>query len=422
MSDRGIPYHLVHILTGNEHKTPLVASQLFDRAQVQATAEGADKPLSVSVWIIASMREVFEKENSEIIKALQKRCPNIKIKIIGGIGRLGYWPIKGILRRQRKMLGARTVYHCRGTSAFPWAYMLKDMFSSDAWVLDIRGYGPLERFINDDKVRDENDMDPAQKEHYLGEVAHLRKTIQSADVVCTVSEPLRSYLIKHDGAGENTLVLPCSVKDTIPDTNREKVRQELNIQDKTAILYLGGTQKGQYLEELAIPFVRSAVSQSEQYVGVFITQNKAVMLALLAKFNIAEDRIRVISVSQEEVGNYLTGMDMGLLLRAPSIQNNFSQPVKFGEYLGGGVPIVLEEGTGDLAEKLNKYNIGCVVSLSDKSNPADFDSEVSKALTWYEANKEGVRARAKSYVTECYTWKANVHKERNMYLEALKKK
>jgi glycosyltransferase involved in cell wall biosynthesis len=274
----------------------------------------------------------------------------------------------------------------------------------------------MERFINNGDI---TNMSTAQKEVYDYEVERLRQTIKNSNMVCTVSEPLKTYLIKHVDAGENTVVLPCSVSDIVNDNNRERIRQELNIKDKTAILYLGGTQKGQYLEELVIPFIASAITNSDSCVGIFITQNKEVMLGLLAKFNINPDKIRVISVAQNEVADYLTGMDMGLLLRAPSVQNTFSQPVKFGEYLSAGIPIVLEEGTGDLAEKLNKNNIGCVIRLSDKTVQQDFDNEVKKALVWYETNKNSARINARNYVEECYTWKANLQNERDMYIHAL---
>jgi len=154
---------------------------------------------------------------------------------------------------------------------------------------------------------------------------------------------------------------------------------------------------------------------------VFITQNKDKLMQLLTKFSLDMDRVRVISVPQNEVADYLTGMDMGLLLRLPSKQNNFSQPVKFGEYLAAGVPVVLEQGTGDMAELLKKRGIGCVVKLADKQKQADFDSEVKGALEWLKENSGTVRSNTRKFVEECYTWEANVPVERNMYVKALQK-
>jgi glycosyltransferase involved in cell wall biosynthesis len=94
--------------------------------------------------------------------------------------------------------------------------------------------------------------------------------------------------------------------------------------------------------------------------------------------------------------------------------------VKFGEYLGAGVPVILEEGTGDMANMLNKHGIGYVVKLWEQPKQA-FDAEVKKALDWLKENNSTVRNNTRMFVEECYTWQANVPKEREMYKRALDK-
>ncbi len=411
-------YNLVHIVAGGEYKTPLVASQVFDRAEAQAITDGPDKPASVSVWIMAPMREVFDKGSQQIIEGLKKRCPHISIKIVGGISRFGNWPAAPTLKRLRRSLGKATVYCFRGETAFEWAAVLKQYFPKDGYILDIRGFWPLERLIGDD-ITDEKDMSPAQKEVYHKDLNRLKNSIKAASAVCTVSEPLLDMLVEKAGAPAGSLVVPCCVKNIIPDTSRDRVRKELDIENKTAILYLGGTQKYQHLEDLVIPFLKSALSLSENNVAVLITQNKDKMAELLAKYSVDISRTRMISIPQNKVGDYLTGMDMGLLLRAPSILINTSQPVKFGEYLGAGIPVILEEGMKKAADILQEYQLGCIVKLSGKKTQGEIDNEVKKALDWLEANRSAVRTNARKFVEEQYTWKANVQKERKMYLEAL---
>jgi hypothetical protein len=83
--------------------------------------------------------------------------------------------------------------------------------------------------------------------------------------------------------------------------------------------------------------------------------------------------------------------------------------------------VVLEEGTGDIATLLNKYEIGCVVKLSDKEKQNDFDNEVRKALDWLRDNSNAVRTNTRKFVDEFYTWQANVPAERKMYIQALHK-
>lgn len=365
------------------------------------------------------MRMLFEEESKSIIEDLKKRCPDIKITAVPGINRLGQWPSQGVMKSLRKKLNGKVVYHCRSEMFIDRILPIKNAFKGDAIVLDIRGFFPLERFINDHSINSVADMSEQQRAMYDKDLARLKHATDNSEIMCTVSDPLKDYLIKEAGAGTDTIVIPCCVKNTVQDTARDRIRQELKIEGKTAILYLGGVHKNQYLEELGIPFVKTALSLSDKYVGVFITQNKDKMMALLAKYNVEWDNIRVISVPQKQVGDYLTGMDLGLLLRAPSVQNNFSQPVKFGEYLSAGIPVVLEEGTGKISELLKQNGIGCVVKLWGKEKQNEFEIEVRKALDWFEASNTSVRNNARKFVDECYTWKANVQKEREMYGRAL---
>jgi glycosyltransferase involved in cell wall biosynthesis len=411
-------YHLVHIVTGGEYKTPLIATQLFDRAQVQATLQGDNKPSSVSVWIIEPMREILDEKNKAHVEKLRKRCPNVQISFMGGISRLSNWPVMPWMKALRKKMGKTTVvYHCRGESSLEWALKIKRRFPVDRTVLDIRGFWPLERLSIKD-IYDDSVLSADDAALYNADKEKLRNSVHEADSVTTVSVPLGEYLVKHFGAPADTLIVPCCVNDTIPDYKREVIREQLNLQGKHAILYLGGTQKYQHLEDLVFPFFQSALKQDNYMVAVFITQNKEKMGKLIEAFQLPADRIRLLSAPQNEVGDYLTAMDAGLLLRAPSPLNNFAQPVKLGEYLGAGLPVIVEKGTGKVAVLLSPYDIGFEVALTGKKTES-FDNEVVKALSWVKTGSAERSAAARQYVEKFYTWKVNVPNERVMYAKSV---
>lgn len=412
-------YHLVHIVTDGEYKTPLVASQLFDRAQVQAVTGGDHKPLSVSVWIIEPMRELWDKQSQAHIKRLQDRSPNVAIKLVGAIGRLKNWPALQTMRSLRRSKGnVPVIYHCRGEMSLQWAMQLKNKYPHDSVVLDVRGFWPLERLAAKD-IYDTNNLDEADARVYHMDMEVLKNAVSNANAVTTVSEPLRTFLVQSTGATKNSYVIPCCVMGTTADTQREALRKELDISDKKAILYLGGTQKYQHLEDLVFPFLQSALKQSHDYVAVFITQHAGKMQELIQSFKLPVSQTRILSVPQDKVAAYLTAMDAGLLLRAPSLLNTFAQPVKLGEYLGAGLPVIVEKGTGNVADMLSADDISFEVSLTGKTGTA-FDAEVLKALAWLTGNAEQKRSNARRFVENNYTWAANVSYEREMYICALK--
>jgi glycosyltransferase involved in cell wall biosynthesis len=411
-------YHLVHIISNGEYTAPLLATQVFDRAQAQAEIEGYNSPLSVSVWIIEPMSHVFDQQCRRYLRSLRKRCPGVSIKLIGGLSRLKNWPSITWLSLERKKLGPQpVVYHCRGESSFLWGNKLAKKFSDDATVLDIRGFWPLER-LAPDNVFDVDKLTTRHHQQFDTDVANLRYAISQSNMVTTVGESLKEYLVKEHNAPAETYVIPCCVAGTIDDKERIEIRDQLNLKEKKAVLYLGGAQKYQHLEDLVLPFVKSIFSQRDNYVAVFITQDIEALKKLVTDFNLPGDSVRIIRVPQSEVSKYLSAMDAGLLLRAPSFLNTFSQPVKLGEYLSAGLPVIVERGTGNVERMLTPGDIGFATNLAGKAGTA-FDNEVKKAIEWMESGSEQRRNKAKQFVEANYTWAAHIPNERDMYANAL---
>jgi glycosyltransferase involved in cell wall biosynthesis len=322
------------------------------------------------------------------------------------------------LGSERRRLGKNpVVYHCRGEATFSWGEKIAAKRAGDSIVVDIRGFWPIERLASQG-VFSPDAIGDTQQAVFDTDVESLRYAISHGNMVTTVSAPLKDYLVQNYNAPDNTSIIPCCVNNVINDSQRDKVRQQLALSDKKAILYLGGTQKYQHLDDLVFPFFQSALAQSENCVAVFITQNMSAIQQLIEKFRLPAGRVRLISVPQQEVGRYLSAMDAGLLLRAPSFLNAFSQPVKLGEYLSAGLPVVVEKGTGSVQEMLAPYDIAFAVNIHNRST-TDLDAEVSKTLNWIGASNSSRREAARGFVEQHYTWKAYVQHERKMYMDSL---
>lgn len=408
----------MHVISNGEFMTPLLATQVFDRAQAQAMESGDDKPSSVSVWIVEPIRFVFDKNKQRYIAELRKRCPNVRIKLMGGFSSLKTWPSMQWLGVERRRLGkAPVVYHCRGEATFLLGEKIANKFAGDAIVLDIRGFWPIERLVPQN-VFGPNQLKGAQRTEFESDVANLQHAIARSNMVTTVSGPLKQYLVRNYSAPDDTCVVPCCVSNVMEGNFRDEIRKQLGLGDRKAILYLGGTQKYQHLEDLVLPFYKAALTQSDDCIAVFITQDKTTLQRLVEKFQLPADKVRIVSVSQHEVAKYLSAMDAGLLLRAPSFLNNFSQPVKLGEYLSAGLPVIVEKGTGDVEQLLKPFEIGYTINLHERSEAA-LQVEVQNALNWVRSADDSRRIAARRFVEQHYTWKANVQKERTMYLDSL---
>jgi len=54
-----------------------------------------------------------------------------------------------------------------------------------------------------------------------------------------------------------------------------------------------------------------------------------------------------------------------MLLREKNLVNRVASPIKFGEYLCCGLPLIISRGIGDTEEIIEKFGIGRLLDLED---------------------------------------------------------
>ena len=415
----GMPtYSVVHITTSGEFLTPLVASQLFDHAEVQATLPGAEQPRSVSAWVFEPMRRYFEANTRRKLRELRQRCKHVDIRLVGGIGRLNNWPALARARWLRRRLGcAPVVYHCRAESSVDWAVALRDAFPQDGIILDVRGAWPYEKLLEHGVTQIEEATGEARND-FDGALARLRECIRQAEGVTTVSANLRTWLVDVAGASEETVVIPCCVTETVDDRRREEIRRSWGVTIETIYVYLGTTaSRSQGLEELVIPFLRASQELAPDVRALLLTPDVEAMRGLAAAGGLDPMRTMVMRVPQAEVRHVLTAADAGLLLRPPIFMNRWSQPTKLAEYLASGVPVIVERGTGDVPEMLERAGAGLTVNVAGPS--AQMNEEARRARAWIKQRGGQARNNARDLSEREMLWSSVSPVVRDLYRRAL---
>jgi glycosyltransferase involved in cell wall biosynthesis len=112
---------------------------------------------------------------------------------------------------------------------------------------------------------------------------------------------------------------------------------------------------------------------------------------LIAQQEIPENRTRVLSVLHNEVPDYLAAADCGFLLRASSQVNRVASPVKFGEYLASGTPVIMSNGIGDYSELARRENVGVVLPTGPWSATAE--TALKTFIDAYRRDSASWRAR-----------------------------
>ena len=392
---------------------PLVASQLFDQAEIMATSILTNGPESVSVWILEPMRKLVNRKALDTVKKLQKRCPHITIKLIGGINRLKDWPQLITVEVLRKRLGPeQVIFHCRGESALLKIFPLSQKFPQDRFHLDVRGHWPSE-FLYRTGVELQSAMEFFDENEYINSANNfrLKEAIAKADSVSTVSLALKALLKQHYNAPERTYVVPCCIDKLSDRKRRTAIRNKWHVlENEKLIVYSGGTAAYQHLPDLVIPFLKELV-RFEDIKAVFLSHQKEEIMQLLAAQDFPKDRVIVEQVPQELVRDYLSACDVGLMIRKPTLVNQLANPVKIAEYLGAGLPIILQKDVGGVQLDIEAHDAGIVIDLFNRS---DYHKEIMKVYKWIKSSGERLK-NALNLAEDIFLWENAILTHKNNY-------
>ena len=380
----GAGYSVVHLVS-QEVTKDLIGPQVVDHMQWQRTAPGPNAPRRVAVGLLEPARSAVTSGVRRRVAALGERAPDVKVALLPYVGRLGLRRNAALLARRVRALagGERIVLHCRGESAGEWALALAPHLRDAGIVADIRGAWPEELlFLRGFDGVDEADA-PARRD-YEAAMSKLRTVLSAAGSVISVSDGMLEWLRSVGVSDDKLAYVPCCVRQVaFSAADRERIRRDLGVAEKLVVAYAGTVTRYQHLEDGLIPFFRALHEQCGQAHLLCLTNDVDCMRAMLANALVAPDAATVVRVDQSDTAAYLSAADAGLLLRAPSVMNRFSQPTKLGEYLSSGVPVIVSRGTGIVGELVEGNCAGMQID-------------------WFSQDQEG-RAREAGRIVHCLT-------------------
>lgn len=424
--DGNSPYLLLHLVS-REALTPLVASQVVDHAEWQAVAEGPGAPAAVAVGILEPLRVAVSRALRERLREFATRAPHVKVTLLPFLGRALRWSTALLARKIARLAGGRDiVMHCRGEEAVIWGSEFAARLVREGLrigiVADIRGAWPDE-FLLARGFDGPDRAPPDARAGYDFHLDYLRKALDRANAILTVSRPLAKWLVSHGAIGSRITPVPCAVSRLAYSAEtRAKARHELGVSPDTLVLaYVGSIAAYQHVEDGALRFVRHALDRDDRVCLLVLTNEAASFRRLIAKAGISQDKCRVMSLPQAAVPGFLCAADAGLLLRAPNRVNEVSLPVKLAEYLSCGVPVIVSRITGWVDELVERDGAGLAVSWFGASE-AEQERETRRVIDELRSDLAGYRARALKLCREQFLWSAHTEAVRQAYIGALRLK
>lgn len=154
------------------------------------------------------------------------------------------------------------------------------------------------------------------------------------------------------------------------DAHRTRVREQEGIAADAPLLISVGSLGPQYYPEVQVALVASLLRQHPKAWAVFLSAQAASLEASLREAGAPLERVVLRRVPAPEVAPWLAAADVGLALRAPAFSQQAVCPLKVGEYLLSGLPVIATRGVGDLDTQLGEIP----ALLVDDASAMDVDA------------------------------------------------
>lgn len=413
-------YAVVHLVV-SELTKPLIETQVLEHMRAQASMDGRARPASVTVVFLEPARIAGRRAARDRVRDLRERAPEVDVLLIPFLSRFqpaaSAWAIAAFLRLRIARLPV--VFHCRGENAVEWAAALQScMGRPSAIVGDIRGLWPDELLHARGYEGPEQADDSALRAFHIA-FARLHSGLAASDRVLCVSRPLSTRLQELGVSRDRIAVIPCCVPDIRwSPALRTSMRERLGLADRLVFAYAGSITRYQHIEDGLLPFFRAAAEEHPRAHLLALTEDPDAMRSLIERAGIAADRVTVIRASQREVGDLLCAADAGMLLRADSSTNRVSMPVKLGEYLASGAPVIVSRVPGWVDEIVGRAGAGISVEVFGVS-PERLRIEAWRTCLELDRRGDELRAHALALCRAEFLWARHVGTVRDHYASAI---
>jgi len=186
--------------------------------------------------------------------------------------------------------------------------------------------------------------------------------------------------LKRKGIPQETLEKVPSCIDTKVFTfnadKRAQVRKELGFNNEHRVICYLGKFGGMYLKEEAFELFETFIKYGEnKYRILIITPNITDEInELVTQYNLNNQIILCSLANSHEVSAHLSAADVGFVAVRQKPSKRYCSPIKTGEYLSCGLPVIVPRGISDDDLLMEKMGIGVVLeNMSAKYYKYVFD-------------------------------------------------
>jgi glycosyltransferase involved in cell wall biosynthesis len=152
-----------------------------------------------------------------------------------------------------------------------------------------------------------------------------------------------------------------SVIPTCADLMRFKVNCNLSTNTPFVLGYVGSVGTWYMFEEVAKFFaILLETKPNAQFLIVNRGEHDVIQKNLIVE-GVPQESFKIISCAHTEIPQVMAKMTAGIFFIKPTFSKQASAPTKLAEFLGCGIPCVVNDGVGDMSDLLLKYRAGITI-------------------------------------------------------------
>jgi len=290
---------------------------------------------------------------------------------------MGYWLI-----RRRKI----QIIHARGYVAGLIGWLLKRLVGV-RFVFDMRG------FWADEKV-------DARYWSRQGLLYRLTKKIErilifGADEIVVLTKAAQNIL-KEKFNLQHICVVPCCVDLSLFNLNGNGRKMPF-LPERFPVIYVGSLGTFYQFEEM-IRFFSLFQKKITRTFLLLITNSEPKHISnLLRSYGIKSEDYLVTSVPYHRVPEFLRQSKVSLIFYHRPLSRSGCCPIKFGESLACGVPVVINSGIGDCDEIVERERVGVIVRDFSLQSYQNVINQLNALLKEGHRLRERCRRTAEKY-------------------------
>lgn len=211
-----------------------------------------------------------------------------------------------------------------------------------------------------------------------------RRALSGADGIVTLTETIWRVINKWEGVSGRPVkheVIPCCADLKLFSFNRDdrlRRRRELGLEDRFIIVYSGSID-GWYLTENMGDFFLALRKQIPQAHFLWLTPSRHDRVNLIMRAHgLSDNDYTVLAVAPSDVPAFLSASDAGLAFIKPCFSKLASSPTKYAEYLGCGLPLIINAGIGDSDALITSEKVGALVKAFTEDQYRDAASTIAR--------------------------------------------